>query len=114
MEDERRAVDFGGHYAKQIGGSNSLSLRLRNFDSSGRRKTSPIEADMNTERIDLRVSLGGRDESDWPILATALGLACAVWTEDTDFFGTGVAVWTTNRIEIFLKEQAKSLESQEE
>jgi len=35
-------------------------------------------------------------------------------TEDTDFFGTGVAVWTTNRIEIFLKEQAKSLESQEE
>ncbi len=29
-------------------------------------------------------------------------------------FGTGVAVWTTNRIEIFLKEQAKSLESQEE
>jgi predicted nucleic acid-binding protein len=58
--------------------------------------------------------LRGRDESDWPILATALGLACAVWTEDTDFFGTGVAVWTTNRIEIFLKEQAKSLESQEE
>jgi hypothetical protein len=58
MEDERRAVDFDGHYAKQIEGSNSLSLRLRNFDSSGRRKTSPIEADMDTERIDLRVSLG--------------------------------------------------------
>jgi predicted nucleic acid-binding protein len=63
---------------------------------------------------EARQRLRGRDESDWPILATALGLGCAVWTEDTDFFGTGVAVWTTNGIEIFLKEQAKSLESQEE
>jgi predicted nucleic acid-binding protein len=43
---------------------------------------------------EARQRLRGRDESDWPILATALGLACAVWTEDTDFFGTGVAVWT--------------------
>src|ERR1700751_1125516 len=40
---------------------------------------------------EARQRLRGRDESDWPILATALGLACAVWTEDTDFFGTGVA-----------------------
>src|SRR5256884_3006450 len=50
---------------------------------------------------EARQRLRGRDESDWPILATALGLACALWTEDADFFGTGVAVWTTNRIEIF-------------
>jgi predicted nucleic acid-binding protein len=63
---------------------------------------------------EARQRLRGRDESDWPILATALGLACAVWTEDADFFGTGVAVWTTNRIEIFLKRQAQSLESQDE
>jgi PIN domain len=61
-----------------------------------------------------RPRLRGRDESDWSILATALGLACAVWTEDADFFGTSVAVWTTNRIEIFRRKQAKSLESQEE
>jgi len=63
---------------------------------------------------DARQRLRGRDENDWPVLATALGLACAVWTEDTDFFGTGIAVWTTNRIEIFLEEQAKSPERQEE
>jgi PIN domain len=37
-----------------------------------------------------------------------------VWTEDADFFGTGVAVWTTNSVEIFLKAQAKLLEDQEE
>jgi len=63
---------------------------------------------------EARQRLRGRDESDWPILASALALACPVWTEDADFFGTGVAVWTTNRIEIFLKERAKSLESLEE
>jgi predicted nucleic acid-binding protein len=63
---------------------------------------------------EARQRLHGRDESDWPILATALALACPVWTEDTDFFGIGVAVWTTNRIEIFLKEQLISRKSQEE
>jgi len=60
---------------------------------------------------EARQRLRGRDESDWPILAAALALSCPVWTEDADFFGTGIAVWTTNRIEIFLKERAKSFES---
>lgn len=63
---------------------------------------------------EARLRLRGRDENDWPVLATALGLGCGVWTEDTDFFGTGIAIWTTNRVEIFLKEQTKSPESQEE
>ena len=62
---------------------------------------------------EARQRLRGRDENDWPVLAAALGLACAVWTEDADFFGTGIATWTTNRVEIFLKAQAKSAESQE-
>ena len=25
-----------------------------------------------------------------------------VWTEDTDFFGAGVATWTTDRVELYL------------
>lgn len=73
--------------------------------------TPEIYAPFETE---ARLRLRGRDEDDWPVLATALGLACGVWTEDADFFGTGIAVWTTNRIEIFLREQAKSIESREE
>jgi predicted nucleic acid-binding protein len=28
---------------------------------------------------------------DWPVLAVALALDCAIWTEDADFFGCGVA-----------------------
>ena len=57
---------------------------------------------------EARQRLRGRDEEDWPVLAAALSLSCPIWTEDTDFFGTGVAVWTSERIEIFLKEQSKS------
>ena len=45
-----------------------------------------------------------RDAEDWPVLATALALGCPIWTEDMDFFGiTGVATWTTDRIELFLQ-----------
>lgn len=50
-----------------------------------------------------RDRLRGRDEADWPVLAAALSFGCPIWTEDADFFGTGVATWTTDRIEIFLK-----------
>ncbi len=50
-----------------------------------------------------RQRLARRDENDWPVLATALAFDCPIWTEDQDFFGCGVATWTTDRIEIFLK-----------
>jgi len=61
-----------------------------------------------------RLRMRGRDENDWQVLATALALTCGIWTEDVDFFGTGIATWTTNRIEIFLKAEVQGLESQEE
>lgn len=43
-----------------------------------------------------------RDADDWPVLACAMTLGCPVWTEDADFFGTGVATWTTDRVELYL------------
>lgn len=49
-----------------------------------------------------RNRLARRDEDDWPVLATALALRCAIWTEDTDFFGCGVATWTSDRVELCL------------
>jgi len=49
-----------------------------------------------------RQRLARRDEDDWPILAAALALGCPIWTEDTDFFGCGVATWTTDRVELYL------------
>ena len=62
---------------------------------------------------EARERLRGRDEDDWPILATALSLSCAIWTEDADFFGTGVAQWTSDRVEIFLRNQANIVEQDE-
>ncbi len=50
--------------------------------------------------VEARKRLGTRDPGDWPILASALALGCPIWTEDTDFFGCGVATWTSDRVEI--------------
>ena len=48
-----------------------------------------------------------RDPDNWHILAVALVLDCPVWTEDNDFFGTGVPTWTSDRVEIFLGSQVQ-------
>jgi predicted nucleic acid-binding protein len=75
----------------------------------------PVDRDLYSGfEYEARRRLRGRDEDDWPVLAAALALACAVWTEDADFFGTSIAVWTTNSVEIYLEAQAKSLEFPEE
>ena len=48
--------------------------------------------------------IGPRDPDDWPVLACALLLNCPIWTEDRDFFGTGVATWTTALVELYFTE----------
>lgn len=58
----------------------------------------PVEAE-------ARERIGRRDEDDWPALAAALRFDCPIWTEDEDFFGSGVATWTTATVEIFLRAQ---------
>jgi predicted nucleic acid-binding protein len=63
---------------------------------------------------EARERLHGRDDDDWPVVASALALGCGIWSEDADFFGTGVAVWTTSRIEIFLKSALKSSRSEQD
>ena len=50
-----------------------------------------LYADFEAE---ARKRLAARDPDDWPILAAALALGCPIWTEDTDFFGCGLATWT--------------------
>lgn len=49
------------------------------------------------ERIEIR------DSDDWPVVAVALLLDLPIWTEDQDLFGSGVATWTTDRVEVYLK-----------
>ena len=54
--------------------------------------------------VEARKRLARRDPDDWPILACALTLQCPIWTEDTDFFGCGVATWTSDRVRMFLRD----------
>ncbi len=51
-----------------------------------------------------RARIASRDAGDWPVVATALMLAAPIWTEDQDFFGSGIATWTSNRIELYLRD----------
>lgn len=48
-----------------------------------------------------------RDPHDWPVVAVALLLDIPVWTEDQDFFGSGVPTWTTDRVEVYLRGSAE-------
>ena len=43
-----------------------------------------------------------QDPDDWPLIALALTLDCPLWTEDRDFFGTGIATWRTRTVELYL------------
>jgi predicted nucleic acid-binding protein len=52
---------------------------------------------------DARTRMVSRDEDDWPVTAVALALDSPIWTEDRDFFGIGIATWTTDRVELYLR-----------
>lgn len=47
--------------------------------------------------------IGHRDPDDWPVVAAALALDCPIWTQDKDFFGAGIATWTSDLVEIYLR-----------
>ena len=65
--------------------------------------TIPARDDESLRRPAL-ARIGHRDPHDWPVLACALLLNCPIWTEDRDFFGTGVAMWTTALVELYFTE----------
>lgn len=66
------------------------------------RVVQPIDAELYTglqQQALQRIAV--RDADDWPVLACAMTLGCPVWTEDADFFGTGVATWTSDRVAFY-------------
>jgi predicted nucleic acid-binding protein len=50
-----------------------------------------------------RARISSRDPEDWPVVTAVLMLGAPIWTEDQDFFGAGIATWTSNNIEIYLR-----------
>ena len=85
-------VKRGGDPAKGL-------ASLRSIAALGTIVSQDLYRDFEAE---ARKRLGARDPEDWPILAAALALGCPIWTEDTDFFGCGVATWTSASIGSFL------------
>ena len=61
------------------------------------------QAELAPAETEAKARIGKRDEDDWPAVAGALQFDCPVWTEDEDFFGSGVATWTTATVELYLR-----------
>ena len=51
-----------------------------------------------------RARIASRDADDWPVVATAMLIDAPIWTEDMDFFGIGIATWTSNNVELYLRD----------
>jgi hypothetical protein len=82
------------------GGEPEKALRLlRSLAALGMVVTHDTHADFE---IEARKRLEARAPDDWPVLAAALAFGCPIWTEDSDFFGCGVATWTSTNIGSFL------------
>ena len=83
--------------ADQVGATLDYLTQLRNT-------VLPVPEEVYLERRpEALARIEQRDPDDWPILASAMVLDCPIWTEDNDFFGSGVRTWTTDRVELYLK-----------
>jgi predicted nucleic acid-binding protein len=64
----------------------------------------PVDRELYKEHEQAaRDRISTRDIDDWPVVAVAILLSLPIWTEDQDFFGSGVATWTTDRVELYLR-----------
>ena len=50
-------------------------------------------------RTEAERRLRWKARDDWHVLATALAFNAGIWSDDRDFFGTGVPVWSSFNIE---------------
>ena len=61
------------------------------------------QVELDAAKGNAMARIGQRDPEDWPAVAGAIQFDCPVWTEDEDFFGSGIATWTTSTVEIYLR-----------
>jgi predicted nucleic acid-binding protein len=82
-----------------------VDLGLSVLDQIGR-VVEQVDRSLYEEYQDAaRGRIGLRDPDDWPVVATALLFDLPIWTEDQDFFGSGVATWTSDRVELYLQQR---------
>jgi predicted nucleic acid-binding protein len=65
-----------------------------------------VERSLYAEREEDARARIRHDPDDWPVIALALVLGIPIWTEDADFFGAGVATWTTATVDVYLRSTA--------
>lgn len=75
------------------------SLLTRDFEAIARSVVEVIPPDAYEPfEQAARDRLQPRGQPDWPVLAAAFVYRDEIWSNDRDFFGVGVPVWTTTNI----------------
>lgn len=93
--------------AKRGKSAEAIQLAIEKLDALAR-VIVPIPAESYLPFKDRALArIGPRDPDDWPVLACALAADCPIWTEDTDFFGAGVATWITASVELFFSDDGE-------
>lgn len=99
-EIPRRASAFGRHRGLSAGEIDGLSDRcLRVIALNCTVVAEAVYSAWESRARERSI----RDPSDWPAIACALALDAGVWTTDKDFLGTGVATWTTETLDLWLR-----------
>jgi hypothetical protein len=52
---------------------------------------------------EARERVAGGNSVQWPVVAVALLFESPIWTKQEDFFGAGIATWTTKTVELYLR-----------
>ena len=102
FDDARRHLDLIG--AKREWNTERQLAAMAAMDATAVLVQSIEEETYQVERAEALLRIGSRDPGDWPIVATALALGSPIWTQDRDFFGIGIATWTTDRVELYLSD----------
>ena len=64
-----------------------------------------IDADaLDVGEAAARRRLEGGGQGDWPVLAAAQMLEGHIWSDDRDFFGVGVPVWSTRNLPMAIEQ----------
>jgi predicted nucleic acid-binding protein len=101
-----RGINLGAPIAQAEEAAHVLEAKI-GFEAADARRLlgdvlqaiQPLEAAAyaNLENT-ARARLHSRAQSDWPVVAAALALDAAIWSNDRDFFGVGIAVWSTKNM----------------
>jgi predicted nucleic acid-binding protein len=83
---------------------NKFAHSLASAEAEVRRVLEPMvvvgaeEYEYLRDAANERLREGGK--SDWPALAAAMAFEGEIWSEDVDFFGIGVPVWSTANVHL--------------